>query len=497
MAVKRIIQVVVAFLLACSVNADPTEVNYNAQLNEAQQHLLALRLNKAKEIILAESYKNPNNIACDFLINYFYFFKALTSQQEADLAALKKQSDLNIKKINSLPDVQPLKKVMLAEIYLQEAFVKALFEEYLGAVMLIRSANKLLVQNKKQYPTLVANDKNLALLEALGGTLPENYQWVAQVAGMQTSFNIGIDKLLHYINNGKANKQTYLDIEQAKMLYVFLICQYSEDKERALDFCFQHFKQTNHNLFHVFLIAFAAIDAKKPDYAIKAIELFEPTPDYTTFYYIDYMYGKAKMYAGDKDAAIWFKKYVTFYKGKLLINDAYRKLSWLACLDDDFKTYKIYYQLSIKDKPKLNEEELYLGNLIAQTKMPEKHLLQSRILFDGGRYNDALAAIEKSEQINKTSERDKIELFYRKGRIYYDTGKYQNAIECFNKCMLINKKNKSYMVPYACYYLGMAHLKLGKHDLAKKTFAETLTYSGYQYENTLKQKVKIAQSLLN
>lgn len=472
-------------------------VSYNAALNEAQLHLLSLKLDKAEELILVEAKKQPENLACDYLLNYVYFFKVLTSQQDEHFEALKKQVDLTTKKVNKLSDKQALKKVMLAEVYLQEAFAKALFEEYLGAALLIRTANKLLVQNKKQFPNLVANDKNLAVLEALGGTLPENYHWVAQVAGMKTSFNTGLDKLLLYINNGKANKQTNLDIEQAKMLYVFLICQYTDDKEKAVTFCKQHFTQTHNNLYHVFMVAYAALDAKKPEMAKKAIESFEPTNEFTPFYYIDYAYAKSKMYLGESDAAIWYKRYVTFYKGKLLVNDTYRKLSWIACIDNDFKTYKVYFNLSIKNKSKLNEEDQFLTDLIKQSKMPERSLVQSRIFFDGGRYKEALTILNELEKQHMQQERNSIELFYRKGRIYYELNRYNEATDAFEKCIGINEKNNSYMIPYANYYIGLAQLKLGKFDLAQKTFNKTLSYSGYQYENTLKQKIKIALTMQN
>lgn len=475
--------------------AESYTISYNANLNEAQLHLLSLKLDKAEHLILSESKKSPENIACDFLLNYVYYFRVLTSQQEEHLDALKKQVDITIKKINKLSDKHGLKKVMLAEVYLQEAFAKVLFEEYLGAALLIRTANKLLVQNKKQFPNLVANDKNLAVFEALGGTLPESYQWIAQFAGMKTSFNSGLEKLLEYIKNGKLNKQTDLDIEQAKMLYVLLICQYSDEKEKALAFCKQHFNQTQNNLYHVFMVAYTALDAKKPEIAKKAIESFENTKEYTPFYYIDYAYAKAKMYLEESDAAVWFKRYVTFYKGKLLVNDSYRKLSWLACLENDFKTYKVYFYLSIKNKSKLNEEDLFLLELIKQSKMPEPKLLQSRILFDGGQYPEALSILNGIEKQTLKYERDKIELYYRKGRIYFELNKYQEAIDAFERCVRINEKNNSYMIPYATYYIGLAQLKLGKTDLAEKTFNKTLSFSNYQYETTLKQKVKIALSM--
>ena len=64
-----------------------------------------------------------------------------------------------------------------ADIHLQWAITRVKFEDYFQAVMEIKRAFNLLTKNQELFPDFMPNQKNLGLLHALIGTVPDQYRW--------------------------------------------------------------------------------------------------------------------------------------------------------------------------------------------------------------------------------------------------------------------------------------------------------------------------------
>ncbi|MFN4083016.1 MAG: tetratricopeptide repeat protein [Bacteroidia bacterium] len=486
----RLLLFSVQFFFAFKVVA--FHLKFNEQLVQSQLYINELRLNKAEQIIRSEKLNSPNNLACDYLLEYVYFYRVITSQSQTHLKQYKQLITYNNARYQQLADNIPEKKLFLAQMSLHEAFANVLFEEYLKAALLIRNANKLLVQNEKNFPNYFANKKNLSIIETLAGTLPDNYKWVASIAGMPGSFVNGLSNLLNYINQSDKQLQNAVDAQEAKLAYVILMAQFSDDKQTPYNYCKENLINCKTNLIHVFINAFVSLEHKKPFEVLKCIEQFNKTNEYPDFYFLDYMLARAKLYLNHRDADVWFKKYVTFGNDEQIKKESYRKLSWISLLKGDTIAYKIYFRQSAKSKK--SEEDEHIRELLAENKFQDKQILQARIYFDGGRYNDAINILENINHKQIQNKYEQIEYFYRLGRVYYENNNLGEAVLAFQKSVQIAETTIIYMVPYAEYYTALCYVKLNKKDLAKLHLKKALSYSGYQYESTLKQKVKAALS---
>jgi tetratricopeptide (TPR) repeat protein len=211
---------------------------------------------------------------------------------------------------------------------------------------------------------------------------------------------------------------------------------------------------------------------------------------------MDYLMGQAKLNKLDKDADSYFKKFVTFYKGKNLLKDAYRRLSWFYLLEGDtvkFTTYKGLaqrYGATNSDEDKNAQKESEAGIY------PDISLLKARLLFDGGYYAKAEEVIRTVKVSELRTDYQRIEFHYRYGRIMHESNKLSKAIELYSQTIAISGNNNYYFAPNSCLQLGLIYEKLGYNDLARQYYEKSLAYKNYEYRSGITQKAKAGLSRL-
>lgn len=65
----------------------------------------------------------------------------------------------------------------------------------------------------------------------------------------------------------------------------------------------------------------------------------------TSFYYLDFLYGKYKLCRLDKDADIHMLQFVHHFEGRHYIKEAYQKLYWYELIfKKDVNKQKLYFE---------------------------------------------------------------------------------------------------------------------------------------------------------
>ncbi len=476
-------------------STEQTYFQFSQNCLEAQQYIKVLKLDKARAILEREHAINPNNVAVNYLEDYIDYYYLITNQQLDELHRLEKNRDLRLARIKKSDPNSPYYLYTQAEINLHWAFSRVFNQEYVSAALEFRSAYQLLENNKKKYPLFKPNDKSLGMLKAVLGSIPENYKWILSVIGMRGNLSEGLKEIKEYLDQKEFPHEQLIEKQSAEFYYTFLLLNFGE-KQDCWKFCESVTEDYSTNLLSAYLRAFVGVKCAHNDDALITCAHRPHGNEYTPFYMMDFLTGQAKLNKLEKDADVYLKKFVSFYKGQNLVKDAYKRLSWFYLLEGDTIKFTIYQGLSRKYGAANSDEDKNAQRESEAGIYPDIILLKARLLFDGGYYAKAEETI-KSHSTNFKSHYQQIEYYYRYARIMQESNKISKAIEWYNQTIKVAGNNNLYFAPNSCLQLGFIYEKLGFKELAKFHFEKVLTYKNYDYKSSVTQKAKAALSKLN
>ena len=375
-----------------------------------------------------------------------------------------------------------------AEIHLQWALTRIKFEEYLKAAIEVNKAIGMLERNRKKFPDFISNNKSLSILHAVAGTIPKKYKGVLGViSNFDGTIDEGIreiDKVLEY---AKSNDYFFQD-EAIAIKALILLHLKGKDKE-AWNFLNTSGLDHDKNPLASFLYASVASKNGNNEEVIEILKGRKRSIQAYPFYYLDLMLGTAKLSRLDADADVYIKTYINYFKGKNYIKDAYRKLAWHGLVVKGDETLYLQNMVNCMERgEQVIEEDKAALNEAHRKSIPNKLLLRSRILFDGGYGKKALKDLE-SINTEGLNEDDQIEYHYRKGRVYQVLNN-DKAFESFVECLALGESSDLYFACNAALQLGILYEDDGDPVKAKTYFKKCVSLNPSEYKNGLHQKAK-------
>lgn len=470
------------------VKAEKQSVFYYSQpCIEAQKHIAALRLGQAGQILEEEKKLHPNNAAIGFLENYIDFYRIVTSQDFSLFKVMDGKKSTRFALARNIPASSPYMLYMQSEMHLQFAFAKAMNEEYVGAMLEFRNAYQLATENQKKFPAFKLSAKTVGMFRALLGTTPKSYKWVLSIAGLKGNFDEGMSMLKNYLASDIAG-EFILDRQAAIFYYVLFHLNYG-DKELAWSFCEANTRDHSENLMSCYLRGYVGSRAAKTDEAINVLQSRPKGSEYEPFAGLDYYLAVCKLNRQDADADIVFKRFISHNKNKMLMREAYKRLSWFYLVNGDQEKFLLYRGFAKRYGQGQNEEEKNITMEISQKIPHDAITLKARLLFDGGYYQKAEEVIKqrKPEQLSTTYQ--KLEYYYRYGRILQEESKFTKAAECYSYVIKNSPENTPYhFAPFSCLYIGYIYQKTGFPQIAGNYFRNALKYSKAEYIETVQVK---------
>lgn len=489
--VKGAIRVITLLLLfVVKSNAETQTVFYfTPGCVEAQKHIAALRLSKASALLGEEKKAHPNNAAVTLLENTLDYYRIVTSQDFALTKELDRIKDKRLDILKAIPASSPYLLYAQSEAHVQWAFIKFLKEEYVGAMFEFRSAYQLANENNKKYPDFKPGLKTLGMFKALLGTSPHNYKWILNAAGLAGDFETGMNMIGQYMK-GETLPEFILDRQSAIFYYTLFTLNFGE-KNKAWEFCEEHTRDYQTNAMSCYLRAYVGGKTAHNDEAIQVLQSRPKGNDYEPFYLLDYLLGQCKLNRLDEDADQSLKRFVSFYKGKSLLRDAYRRIGWYYLLRNDTEKYKVYRELCKRYGGSGNEEDRNIQREMASGISHDLVILKARLLFDGGYYLKAEETIKQRTPEQLKTNYQKLEYYYRYARILQEQNKLSKATELFG----IVIKNAPFNTPYyfapnACLQMGYIYQKLGFKQIARSHFLNVSNYNKAEYIQSLEIKAE-------
>lgn len=473
-------------VIPCAASAN---FDFNANCLKAYQLIFELKLNGARQLIAAEKKVHPKNSIVPLLENYVDYFHLITSESKTDFDRLSAMKSVRTSQIEDDENNSPYYLYAQAEINLQWALLRSRYGEFFTAAREIKKANSQLQENSKKFPGFHLNAKGLGLINIFLGNLPDGILKSALSAfGIKGNVQNGLAMLDKLAQN--LPRSTYEPFyEEVVFYYSFVL----SDLVHAPDAYVKTMKYTERiadsSLLKAYLQAYVCARNGHNEEAISILSGRPAGEAYQPFAYLELLMGTAKLNKLDYSAELNFKRFLQLNKGVNYIKDANLHLAWVGLLSGDTGAYRGYmakvkglgYTFGEKDKQALNEAAAPVPNIV---------LLKSRLLFDGGYYNKALAVLSGESADSYAVLKDKVEYYYRSGRINDALGNDDVALKNYQNTINYGKNLKYYYAATAALNMGKIYAGKNNSVNAKKCFNIAIGLKNHEYENSIEAQAK-------
>ncbi len=471
---------------------------FNNNCKKAYKEIINLDFFKAKQSIANEKNNNPDNLIPYYLDNTIDFLSIITSENLNLFNTLKSNKQKRITALENGNQKSPYYRYCLAEVYLQWAAARIIFDEYLTAAYEINKAYKLLKKNNEEFPSFVPNLKSLGILHALIGSIPDDYKWVLNIIGFNGTIKQGMNQLAIVLKTSLTIEDYNHLCAEALFYLAYVSLNLNNNKEDVITLI--NFVEANKSINELvntsalvnFGVANLYIRTKHDnDKGIQILSDYIPCKDCFSFNYRYYANGLARLNRLEKNSDLYFNLFLKDYKGQNFIKSCYQKLAWLCLLNNDTTGYFKNIE-NVKTLGNANtDDDIQALTEAENNTIPNIILLKARLLFDGGYYQKALDLFNNINIYDMgTSKKDNIEYFYRLARIYHEKGDLSKAVLNYLKTIELGEEEMYYFAANACLNLGFIYETQNKNDLAVTYFNKAMSLKNTEYKNSINQKAK-------
>lgn len=469
--------------------------DYNSAAQLIYKKVFELRLPEAQSLIARLKLREPDNLVAYHLENYVDFFTIYVSEDEAAYDRMKANRDRRLEKVIAGDENSPYYLFVQAEIRLHWALLKFRFEEYLSAFTDINRAHKLLLRNQERFPDFLGNTKDLGILHAAVGTVPDNYRWALELlSSLEGTVEQGKREVESVL---RAARTEYFPFRQeTQVLYTFLLLHLDGRPDAAWAALEEADLRPAETPLHAFVLANVAMRTGHNDDAIRWMEAAPRSVDFYPFPYLDYMLGVAKVRKLDTSGKRHLLTFLRNTRGRHYIKEAYQKLAWAELLAGHPQGYQDYMELLQERGTAAAGGDRNAEREAERGQVPPVVLLKARLLYDGGYYERALAVLNSRSESSFDHFEHQLEYVYRKGRILHGQERFDEAIESYDRTIDRGRNHEAFFACNAALKAGLIEEKRNRRSRASYYFRLCLELRPSDYRTGLHQQAKAGLSRL-
>lgn len=461
----------------------------------AYQAIISLKLNQAQAYINSAKTQDPNNLIPVLLDDYRHFTQLyLGQQQPEDFTAFNAAQNQRLGQLKKGDNKSPWHVYAQAEIQLHGAFAALMNQEYWQAFTSTRRAYKLLEQNQAQYPNFKPNQKSLALLQTILGTVPQKYQWGLKLLGMD-------GQLIQGMNTLKTLSHTnWLFQTETTIYYAMLLSHLHAQHQEAWQLMVEKGYPLSGNKMSYLVAADIAFYSKHTDAVIDIVNRAPKDTSFAPLPILQYYKGMAQLRKMDSSGVKTLQKFIPngYPQTANYQNSASLHLAWWFLIQGDTTVYKLYIKnIQLQDAGRTEADKM--AHREATRKDVSIHnaiLVKARMLYDGGYYKEALQTLGKFDPTKHNSALQ-TEYLYRKGRVYDDLGQDSLALEHYRQTIELGEALPYYYAGNAALKAGEIYERQGNKTMARQYYNKCLSIAGHEYEDSLHQKARAGLERLN
>lgn len=204
--------------------------DFNDRCSIAYQQFMSLQLEEGRKTLLRNLSVNPSNLMLVYLLDYEDCLLLLFNGSKDDYEQRKGHVSQRIAMLDKGDRNSPWYRLCKAGIYMRWSIIYGRFGDNLKAATTYRKSYMLLKENRARFPSFRYNDVLYGVEEAIAGTIPDGYAWLASVLGVKGDVKKGVGKLHSFIAGHKADDMFYTE---AIMYYDYLRFYLLAEKEEA------------------------------------------------------------------------------------------------------------------------------------------------------------------------------------------------------------------------------------------------------------------------
>lgn len=486
---RLLIYIIVIFTSRLSA----AEFVLSRELLESYRAIIALDLPGARTSLETDRVSNPQNGFHPLIENYADFLSILIDGEKNTYTNALQARSIRLGRLKLADQSSPYFHYCLGEFYLQWALMRFKSGDTFSAGMDLRSAFHHFERNSSRFPSFILNGKGMGVLHALAGAVPDNYKWLAKIAGISGTLHQGIAELQTLESRLRVHPQ--LQVFRTEVLFYILFIQRNSDLELITDLPAASLLKDQ-----LLLRVARAMLYQKNQNSRGVLTLLKDFPPLKglNFCYIDYMRGEASLNLQDYNAAeVYLNQFLSCNTGDYYRKAALRKLAWIDLLKGSRDNYlkRMYLVKGVVRAPTEDDKQ---ADEEAQNGVPDPLLLEARILFDGGSFERVITMLSTHRtRYADSSLVRRVELDYRLARAWHKTGNHQKAAIVYEKVMNEGRNLKEYFAASSAYQMGLIEQKAGNIPKAIAFFKNVSGFPGHPYKNSLDAKAKAAIRSLN
>lgn len=491
----RAIWVMAGLLFYCEKLAATTYTYvYTENCARAYNHIMALHLAEGRQAIMQERRANPKNLMAVYLADYEDCILLLLN---CDVNEYKQRSagmDERLKVLANGDASSPWYRFCYAGMHLHRAIINIRFGEQYKAAFNFRKSFALLKENQKQFPNFEYNNIIAGLQEAVVGSLPNSYKWLAAVFGMKGSVQKGTEKLATFVKTHDASQPLYTE---TFLYYLYTRFYLLAEQSQVWHIMNGPDFKTKGNLLHSFVKANIALDYRHADEALEILHAAANEPGYSNYPVFDYQHGYALLTRCDTHSITYFNRYLRNNKSDVYVKDSWQKMAFawhVAGRTDKAETCR---RMITKEGSARIDADKQAARFAASGIWPHRALLQARLHIEGGYYDKALEILNDISEEKLQNPADKAEYHFRLGRVYEEMaatpGKgtyFKQALGQYKEAILTGKGRHEQFAARAALHTGRIYEQLGMYTEAVAMYNECLNMPDHDFQNSIDQQAK-------
>jgi hypothetical protein len=462
--------------------------DFNNNCQQAYRAIVQLRLDPAARILEAEKKRDPDNLIPVFLENYIDFFILFFNEDPVEYEHRKDGLDKRIELMSEGPESSPFNLFTRSIIHFQWAAVKIKFGHNWDAGWAFRRSFLESRECEKKFPGFGPAVMLSGTMQVAAGTIPDGYKWLSSLLGIRGNVTTGMQQLERFLAGGDPWALLYRD--EAVFYYLYLQFYIQNKRSEVFAFIRQNKLDIKNNHLYTYLAANLCINDHQSGLAAHILKQRSNAPDYLDMPVWDLEMGYASLNHLEPDAHIYLERFLQRFQGRFYVKDANQKLSWYYYLKEDMQKADSFRVLTIRKGSAESDADKQALKEARSGRWPNKILLRSRLLSDGGYFGEALKSLQGMSTSDFALPEEKCELAYRLGRIYDGLDRGDEAIAAYLTTIKTGESLKEYYAARAALQTGYIYEQRGDRAKAIAFFEKCLSLKDHDYKNSLDQRAK-------
>ena len=443
----------------------------------------------AKSAVANVKSEDPSNLLILLAEDYVDFTRIFLRDDMSGFEQYRDDVEKRLDIIKEAGDISPYYYYSQAEIYIHWSIARSKNGEVIRSGWDINRAFKLLEKCKKKYPDFKYVDKSLSVIHSLMGAIGGiKKTFIKLFTSLDGTVEQGIKEIDDLYNWDQSHPSMWSD--EITMVQSLIVGHVKKDLDESLKIVQRLSEGKKQTLIGRFLIAFTASLAGENETSLKWL-MYNKAADFSVLPELNVHAGNALLIKGDERAVGYYKTFIREAKGKNLLKAAHQKLAWCSLIFSDSRED---YMSWMKKIPKIGDLALGEDQQAEQASksgiVPNKVLLQARLLFDGGYHEDALMTIKQFEK-GEYSPGDQLEYLYRKARIHQRLNNVDQAIVNYKQAINVGQNSKLYYACNSAIELARIYFENGHDNEALRFVDEALRMKPSERRGDLHQEAKL------